>query len=275
MYYLTVMNKFESRFEPILKVRFENKIRRFLNFVMDTLESNYFYLRTLDDNEDLNFEHDELHNNDFWYIPDYCVENQNETAKPPYQKELRLPKQYMFTMQTIKNEQQTDRQIESLILFADTNHKLISLKNSQSRSNAKVILDLKNRIEYELNSESCNKNFNGQYRNLKQFKDLIEIMNRIKKIKVTNYIGQRNCRELVCETFSFYSSVDSLDDIIKEEESDEDAFQNTKDKVNQKSNLKVDSRLLYTIYLYYDSSTNYHHLIQFKKQLFSDEEVSY
>lgn len=267
-YELFILNDFKSEAEPLLRLTFADKKKNLIKSL--TYEADYLYLRVLDNDEDLNFGRDDELSDDFWFVPDYCVEQSEECGRS---KEVRLPGIYELTLRKIEREQS-----KTFSLIAGNESRLIGL----SGSNAQSVLDLANGLQYELlrPTGGCHKFFNGQYRGLEPYADLLEIMHKLKQLSASDYVGLRSCREMNCDAYSFYSSPDSLEEILwsggqgngsktplcgpnkKKEE----------DKANDNDVKPEDSSFgptLYTFYLREDGSTGIQHLVQVKKQLFA------
>ena len=269
-YEFYLLDDFKSENELILRLTWSNQLSILMT---DYFEVDYFYLKVLEDDEDSNF-HNNDSLNDFWYIPDYCVEKHSSDEGKQLSKKIYLPSKYEFTMQTVVSEQDASiyktRKSKTSTLIADLDNRLINLGrfklDNKINHYDNFIIDFKNRIEYERRLSSCIKHFNGQYVNLDQFKDLIEIITKLKQLSATDYTGQQSCRELDCDTFSFYSYNDDLDYILKEFDQ-ESSEQNSSE---QEPSLSI----LYTFYLHYEDTSKLHHLIQLKKQMFSKEAVS-
>lgn len=248
-YQLILTKDSETNREIVLNVNLHKKI----SFSYDrTYNGEYLYLKALDDGKELgeqiDLENDDGTMNDFWYIPDNCVLKHEKDEDRS--KDLNLPDQYEFTIRRF-----LDDRVEASTVRVDRENKMIRL----SKFNDVMIFDLVNRIQYDLSGVNyCEKEFNGQYKSYEKYRDLIEIMNKLRQLESTDYVGQLDCRDgLVCDVFSFNSSSgdDSLDDIF-----------------SSKTTPSTDIAL-YTIYFHFDESTKFHHLIQFKKQTFSAEDT--
>lgn len=286
---LFILKDFLSEAEPLLRLTYSDHqtMRQTLSYELD-----YFQLEALDDEEELNFESDdELTNSDFWFVPDYCVEKSDGEGSHR-QKTVRLPVKYELTLHKLEGERS-----RTFGLIADEEERLIGLSGSLSAE--KVVLDLRNGVQYEFGLSSCHKHFNGHYRDLEQYADLLEIMHKLKRIAASDYIGLRSCREMNCDAYSFYSSADRLEDILRDESNgdrkDREVREDRKNRGNRKeknkkqrtarndSNGKAnktgqdndqddgqDSTTLYTFYLRANDSTAFQHLVQVKKQLLAE-----
>jgi hypothetical protein len=180
----------------------------------------------------LEFENDDRVT-DFWHLPDYCVDEENRNEEKYPRKDFKLLKKYKFTVQKIVNGQ-----TKVTTIISDTDNKLIKLRNFGS--NETIVLDLEKRVQFKIDLVGCRKEFNNNYLDsLEDYNELIEIVNRFNEVDISNYIGIRECRDLDCETFHFYT----------------------------------DNKLfLYTFFLKYNEKTKFHQLVHIKKQSFKINE---
>lgn len=259
---LFIWNDFKSETEPLLKLTFSKiSLTKKLSY-----EADYFSLRGLKADENpTNFD-DEL-NDGFFFVPDHCVERREESHPP---KEVIIPEKYSFTLHKIEREQS-----KTFSLIVDQENRLIEL--SGLRLNERSVLDLTHAAQYDLGRASCHKHFNGQYADLAEYGDLLEIMHKLKQLRASDYIGLRSCREMNCDAYSFYSSPDSLEDILRGEQNTGQKNEPKNEETNNAGNAAAAADVkqdvgptLYTFYLRADDSTAFQHLVvQVKKQLFA------
>lgn len=284
---LFILKDFRRDAEPLLRLTYSDHqtVMRPLFYELD-----YFKLQALDDDQELDFESDdELANSDFWFIPDYCLEKGDEESQP--WKPVHLPSKYELTLHKLK-----DGRSRTLVLISDEKERLIAL--SGWRSTEKVVLDLRSGVQYEFGVSSCHKHFNGHYRDLEQYADLLEIRHKLRRIAPTDYIGRRACREMDCDAYSFYAVADRLEDVLRGEGEDREGRRVKEDRKSRdirgiredrehKESIEArrkkeaansngdkndndvgqDASTLYTFYLREDGS--FQQLVQVKKQLFA------
>ena len=257
---LFILNDFKKETEPLLRLTYSDKaqIKR-----QDFYEVDYLSLRDLKDGEDLSFD-DEQPNADFWFVPDYCVETDEGSQRS---KEVNLPVRYEFMLHKIEREQS---KTFSLKVGQD---KLIAL--SGLRANQQSVLNLSRGHQYDLGPASCHKHFNGQYQDLEQYGDLLEIWYKLESVRASDYVGLRSCRDMDCDAYSFYSASNSLEDILRgaranEEQANERALQGEENSAGNDNDVKQEpvGRTLFTFYLRAGDSTAFQQLVQVKKQLF-------